>query len=89
MDAAVRDAAKRANLGNNWQIEEYPKTRGFAERFFEQLENDAAAKFGQSSAARDPLTTQVAKLQSDLNALQAMNDPLGVYVRLPFNFRID
>lgn len=89
MDAAIRDAAKRANLGDNWQIEEYPKTRGFAERLFEQLGNDAAAKFGQSRAARDPLTNQVAKLQSDLTALQAMNDPLGVYVRLPFNFRID
>ncbi|MBD2075921.1 signal peptide peptidase SppA [Phormidium sp. FACHB-592] len=89
IDAAIRDAAKRANLGDNWQIEEYPKTRGFAERLFEQLGNDAAAKFGQSGTTPDPLAVQVTKLQSDLTALQAMNDPLGVYVRLPFNFRID
>lgn len=87
MDAAVRDAAKRAKLGDNWQIEEYPKTRGLPERFFEQL-GDAAAE-AQNGAPHDLLTTQVAKLQLDLNALKAMNDPLGVYVRLPFNFRID
>lgn len=88
MDAAVRDAAKRAKLGDNWQIEEYPKARGFPERFFEQLGNDAAAD-AQSSITRDPLTAQMEKLQSDLTALKVMNDPLGVYVRLPFNFRID
>ncbi|MBW4581856.1 MAG: signal peptide peptidase SppA [Tildeniella nuda ZEHNDER 1965/U140] len=85
IEAAIQDAAKRAKLGNDWQVEEYPKTRGL-ERFFEQLGNDAAA---QSASPRDPLTIQVEKLQADLNALKAMNDPLGVYVRLPFNFRID
>ncbi|MBC7972106.1 MAG: signal peptide peptidase SppA [Verrucomicrobia bacterium] len=89
MEAAIQDAAKRANLGTNWQIEEYPKTRSFPERFFEQLGNEAAARFAQSAAPPDPLSTQVEKLQSDLAALKAMNDPLGVYVRLPFNFRID
>ncbi|XHX80058.1 MAG: signal peptide peptidase SppA [Stenomitos frigidus ULC029] len=89
MDAAVRDAAKRAKLGDNWQIEEYPKTRGFAERFFEQVETNAAAELAQGRVPHDPLSVQVAKLQSDLNVLQVMNDPLGIYVRLPFNFRID
>ena len=89
IDAAIQDAAKRAKLGSDWQIEEYPKTRSFPERFFEQLGNDAAAQLAPSTASRDPLTIQVEKLQADLAALKAMNDPLGVYVRLPFNFRID
>ena len=89
IEAAIQDAAKRANLGNNWQVEEYPKTRSFPERFFEQLGNDAAAQFAQSVTPRDPLATQIAKMRSDLSALSAMNDPCGVYIRLPFNFRID
>ncbi|MBW4692939.1 MAG: signal peptide peptidase SppA [Lyngbya sp. HA4199-MV5] len=89
LEAAIQDAAKRAKLGTDWQVEEYPKSRSFPERFFEQLGNDAAAQFGQSAKTRDPLTTQVEKLQSDLAVLKTMNDPLGVYVRLPFNFRID
>ena len=89
MDAAIQDAAKRANLGSNWQIEEYPKTHSFPERFFEQLGNDATAQFAPGTASRDPLTVQVEKLQADLTAIKTMNDPLGVYVRLPFNFRID
>lgn len=87
IEAAIQDAAKRAKLGNDWQVEEYPKTRGL-EQFFEQMGNNAAAQMAQTSP-RDPLTVQVEKLQTDLNALKAMNDPLGVYVRLPFNFRID
>ena len=89
IEVAIQDAAKRANLGSDWQIEEYPKTRSFPERFLEQLGNDAAAQLEQSKPPRDPLTVQVEKLQADLTALKAMNDPLGVYVRLPFNFRID
>lgn len=89
LEAAIQDAAKRAKLGSNWQVEEYPKTRSFPERFFEQLGNDAAAHFGQSAKTRDPLSTQVEKLQSDLAVLKGMNDPRGIYVRLPFNFRID
>ncbi|MBW4471635.1 MAG: signal peptide peptidase SppA [Stenomitos rutilans HA7619-LM2] len=89
LEAAIQDAAKRAKLGTNWQVEEYPKTRSFPERFFEQLGTDAAAHVGQSAKTRDPLSTQVEKLQADLAVLKTMNDPLGVYVRLPFNFRID
>src|SRR5579883_1321197 len=91
LQAAIQDAAKRAKLGNDWQIEEYPKTRSFPDRLFEQLGNDAAAKLAQDNPPPlpDPLTTQIGKLQSDLNALKVMNDPLGLYVRLPFNFRIN
>lgn len=89
LEAAIQDAAKRAKLGTNWQVEEYPKTRSFPERFFEQLGNDAAVQFAQSASPDDPLAAQVEKLRADLGALKAMNDPRGVYVRLPFNFRID
>jgi protease-4 len=29
------------------------------------------------------------KLKEDLAMLQAMNDPKGIYARLPFNWRFD
>ncbi len=91
LEAAIQDAAKRAKLGDQWQVEEYPKPRGLTERLFEQLGSDKIleATQGEPRSQPDPLTAQVEKLQSDLTALKAMNDPLGVYVRLPFNFRID
>jgi len=83
---AVTDAAKRANLGDNWELEEYPKSRGLEERLFGKLIGDQV--FGQSSPV-NPLTTEFKKIQADLAALKAMNDPLGIYARLPFDFKID
>ena len=86
LESAVREAAKRAKLGDNWRLEEYPKTRGFGERFWGRLLG------GQTEAKSphiDPLTTEMKKVQTDLAALKSMNDPMGIYVRLPFNFRID
>lgn len=86
LESAVREAAKRAKLGDDWRLEEYPKTRSFGERFWGRLFGEQAeAKFPQS----DPLTTEMKKVQTDLTVLKSMNDPMGVYVRLPFNFRID
>ncbi|UBF26111.1 signal peptide peptidase SppA [Kovacikia minuta CCNUW1] len=86
MDAAIQDAAKRAKLGDDWELEEYPKARSFEERLFGKLVGDQV--FSKSSQV-NPLTTEFKKLQVDLKTLQLMNDPLGVYARLPFNFRID
>jgi protease-4 len=86
LDAAIRDAAKRANLGNNFQLEEYPKLRSLEERLFGKLMDEQV--FEKSNSV-NPLTTEWKKVQTDLGVLKVMNDPLGVYVRLPFNFRIE
>lgn len=84
LDAAIQDAAKRAKLGEDWQLEEYPKARSLEERVFQRLANDQTV-----DASPDPLTTEFKKLQADLAVLKAMNDPLGVYARLPFSLRIE
>jgi protease-4 len=39
--------------------------------------------------APDPLMAEFQKLQQELAILQKMNDPQGMYVRLPFNLRIE
>ena len=36
----------------------------------------------------DPLSVTYEKLREDLSILQNLNDPLGVYARLPYNFHI-
>jgi protease-4 len=86
LEAAIQDAAKRAKLGKNWQLQEYPKTRSLEERLLGRFTGDQTH---ETATPVDPLTTEFEKLKTDLSALKAMNDPLGVYVRLPFNFRID
>ncbi len=86
LDSAVRDAAKRAKLNDDWRLEEYPKSRSFGEQFWGRLLGDQSQA---KSSHVDPLTTEMKKVQSDLAVLKSMNDPMNVYVRLPFNFRID
>jgi protease-4 len=86
LEDAIQDAAKRAKLENDWELEEYPKTRGLEERLFGKLTGEQI--FGKPAQV-NPLTTEFKKLQADLSALQSMNDPLGVYARLPFNFKVD
>jgi len=85
LEDAVRDAAKRAKLGDDWRLEEYPKTRSLEERLLERFTGDNV----RAPSPSDPLTTEFKKLQADLAALQSMNDPRGVYARLPISFRLD
>jgi len=86
LEDAVAEAAKQAKLGDNWQLEEYPKRRSFEERILERLSGVRVLK---PAAKLDPLSAEVKKMQEELAVIKSMNDPHGVYVRLPFNLRID
>jgi protease-4 len=86
LEDAVKEAAKQAKLGNDWQLEEYPKRRSLEERILEKLSGVHASK---AAVKLDPLTAEVKKMQEELAVVKSMNDPQGVYVRLPFNWRID
>jgi protease IV len=85
VEDAIQDAAKRSKLGDDWQVEDYPRAESFETWLLEKFsppEKDAKTKL-------DPLTAQVQLFQKELNALKAMNDPMGVYARLPYNLKID
>ena len=86
LEDAVAEAAKQAKLGDDWQLEEYPKHRSFEERILERLSGVRVLK---PAAKLDPLTAEVKKMQEELAVIKSMNDPQGIYVRLPFNLRID
>jgi protease IV len=86
LEDAVKEAAKQAKLGNDWELEEYPKRRSLEERILEKLSGIRASK---TVIKLDPLTAEVKKMQEELAVVKSMNDPQGVYVRLPFNWRID
>ncbi|AFY45920.1 signal peptide peptidase SppA [Nostoc sp. PCC 7107] len=92
LNAAVQYAAKKANLGNNWQLKEYPKENSLNEIFFGKAVEEASAKLkiqGQKIKASAPLTAEFQKLQQELETFQSMNDPNGIYARLPFNLKIE
>jgi protease-4 len=86
LEDAVREAAKQAKLGDDWQLEEYPKRRSFEERILARL---SGVRVFKPAAKLDPLSAEVKKMQEELAVIKSMNDPQGIYVRLPFNLRID
>ncbi|MEG4997377.1 signal peptide peptidase SppA [Microcoleus sp. B4-D4] len=86
LEDAIKAAAEQAKLGENWQLEEYPKNRTLEERILERL---SGVHVLEPATKLDPLTAEVKKMQDELAVVKSMNDPQGVYVRLPFNLRIN
>ncbi len=83
---AIQYAAKQAKLGDDWQVNEYPEVRSLEERILKKLTSEAST---QNTKLPEPLTAEFMKLQADLAILKALNDPKGIYARLPLNWRID
>ena len=86
LESAIAYAAKEANLGDSWQLEEYPQQNRFETLI---LQNLFDVKTLESQGAIDPVTAEFLKVRKELSMLSAFNDPSGVYARLPFNFEID
>jgi protease IV len=92
LDAAIESAAGLAKLGDNWKLQEYPKSSSFSERFFGRATDEVRTTLGVEGAkikASDPLSVELQKLQKEISVLQNLNDPKGVYARLPFNLKIE
>jgi len=86
LDAAIAFAAKKANLGDDWKLKEPAKPRTLEERILENLAGDSLTKI---ATPVDPLTREFLRLQEELSMIKTMNDPKGIYTRLPFNLRIE
>jgi protease-4 len=86
LEDAIQTAAEEARLGDDWQLDEYPKARNLEELL---LENLLSSQVSYSTSPQDPITIELQRLRQDLSILQSLNDPLGIYSRLPFNPRID
>lgn len=86
IEDAIRYAAKQAKLEEEWEVQEYPEVRGLEQRILQSLTDDASAG---NQTRLDPLTAEFLKIKKDLALLQSMNDPRGIYARLPFNWQIE
>ncbi len=83
LQAAIDYAVSQAELGKDWEIVEYPQEKSLEELFFKQLSRPDIRQ------SLDPLTLEWLKLKEELASLRSLDDPQGVYTRLPFslNFR--
>lgn len=86
LNDAIVYAAKTAKLDKDWELEQYPVVEGWEGKLIKQLVGARGTKVAQT---QDPLTTELEKVKSELNILRSFNDPRGVYVRLPFNFKLE
>jgi protease IV len=92
LDAAIKYAASSADLGNNWEVKEYPRLGTLEERLFGQAAKEVKAMLGIDNVklkAPDPIMAEFEKLQKELAIVQKMNDSLGIYARLPINLRLE
>lgn len=86
LQEAIASAAELAELGDDWQLREYPEQRSWEDRLIKKILGVRAVA---TNTPADPLTVQLENLKQDLAVLRNLNDPIGAYARLPFNFRID
>ncbi|HCF25822.1 MAG TPA: signal peptide peptidase SppA [Cyanobacteria bacterium UBA11049] len=94
LDAAIEYAAKQAKLGDDWKLEEYPQARTLEERLLGKLSGEVRTIFSKEDSFSqltppDAIAAEVYKLRDEIAILQTMNDPLNVYARIPFNFKIE
>lgn len=92
LNVAIEYAAKQAKLGNNWELQEYPQVGSWPERFFGKKLDETKAKLGIEKTeikSNNPLINELGKFQQEIKILQTMNDPQGIYTRLPVNLKIE
>ncbi len=83
LSSAIKYAANKAGLGNNFRVTEYPRKKQFAEALAEAFEGRRREQsFG------GPMGVFLREAASELQSLGKFNDPRGLYARLPFELSL-
>ncbi len=88
LTVAINTAAAMAGLGDEWIISQYPEPSSLAESIAELMATQEGSPPVIKAPAEDLVGTAVQKLQTELSALRAYNDPRNVYARLPYSLEI-
>jgi len=86
LSAAIAYAAEAAELGDDWEVEDYEDEPTWEERLLRSL---PLADLTRTQPPRDPLQEQAERLRRELDFVRHLSDPRGVYTYLPFTFRIE
>jgi protease IV len=92
LSAAIQYAAEKAELGEDWQLQEYPRVSTLEQRLFGRVAQEIRTILaipGISAPSSHPLMAELQKLQQQVMIIEKMNDPYGIYTRLPLNFHFD
>jgi protease-4 len=83
LDAAIRFAAQKAGLGDQYRLVEFPAKKELAEMIAEALEG-----LRPSNAHAGVMTSVVDTVRNELKTLEQFNDAQGIYARVPFEISI-
>ncbi len=84
LDAAIAYAAEKAGLSGNYRLVEYPRQKELIEAVQEFLEQ-VAPRFARSTGLGDKI---VGRIEGELKSMRALNDPNGIYTRLPLTVTV-
>ncbi|MEM9161893.1 MAG: signal peptide peptidase SppA [Cyanobacteria bacterium P01_F01_bin.4] len=86
LEDAIAAAASAAEL-EDWQVKEYPQPVSLEEQIIESLFGIGVVT--RLPWAQDPISQEILKLREELQILQTLDDPNGIYMRLPFTTEIE
>jgi len=84
LEAAIDYAAKKAGLGANYHLVEYPRQREFAEALREFFEDSDG--FLSKTGVAGKVTQRV---KAEVRVLGQFNDPRNIYLRLPVELQLN
>jgi protease-4 len=82
LEAAAKFAAEKAGVGTDYWMDLPKGDTSFAEQLAESLNKESKPK------ARSAIDQLSADVQRQVEALRSLNDPLGVYARMPFEVTV-
>jgi protease IV len=88
LGTAITTAAQLANLGDDWHVSEASSGGSFEERILRSLFGNSQILAKTAAEPDDRFSQEFQIFQADLNSLRLMNDPQGIYMRMPENLRI-
>jgi protease-4 len=82
LEEAAKFAAEKAGVGNDYRMDLPKGSKSFAEQLAESLNKESKPK------ARSTFDQLSADVLRQVEALQSLNDPRGVYARMPFEVTV-
>jgi protease-4 len=86
LNDAIKFAGKQAGLAGNFKVVEYPRSKNLSEALAEMFGKYAPASLHLHSTGL--LGQIVDQLETQFARLRALNDPQGVYARMPMDISI-
>ncbi len=84
LNEAISYVSKQAGLGDNYRIVEFPRSKNLGEAL-----TDFLHRIKPAGTRAGVYQSMVKRLERELKALQAYNDPQGLYARLPVTINLN